>query len=611
MGNSSTGQDEDGRLKSTDEVAARYEALRGERAAELEGLAGRRRLVGQGLLVCVGVIGWLTVRSVHGGPAWPLLVGFAAAIALTVRHLGLQSKTSKVERVVEFYGRGLERVRGCKTQSGATGEWLREEGHLYERDLNLLGDASLFGLLDTVRTGIGQRGLAEYLLQGVPHGESVERQAAVRELANKTALREEIGTLGASKFQQVQARFFDDWLDAQAPEFSPVWRYLLGVTATVLVAGLVLGLTHGVAWGVLLRPVGAVAVVQAAIVYFLHGRVKPLLVATERLSNHVQMFSEGLAVLERQSFLGAKLRAVQAAGREPANAVPELAKLQSQVTLVQQRTKEMFYVFSALLAAGTQMGMTLAAWKRRNGLAMRGWLAAWAEFEALSALANYAFEHPEDAWPELLADGAARFEATRLGHPLLPGCVRNDVSLGVNGGEARFYLISGSNMSGKSTLLRSMGINAVLAYAGAPVRASAMRLTPMRIGAALALTDSLAEGKSKFLAEVERLAKIVEVSAHGPVLFLVDEIFSGTNSADRRAAAGAVLAKLLEHGAIGALSTHDLALTELASPENRGVNVHMASPDAADPLGFDYRLKPGVNTSSNALAIIWMMGLEA
>ena len=144
----------------------------------------------------------------------------------------------------------------------------------------------------------------------------------------------------------------------------------------------------------------------------------------------------------------------------------ELAKLQSQVTLVQQRTKEMFYVFSALLAAGTQTGMTLAAWKRRNGLAMRGWLAAWAEFEALSALANYAFEHPEDAWPELLADGAARFEATRLGHPLLPGCVRNDVSLGVNGGEARFYLISGSNMSGKSTLLRSMGINAVLAYCG-------------------------------------------------------------------------------------------------------------------------------------------------
>ena len=166
-------------------------------------------------------------------------------------------------------------------------------------------------------------------------------------------------------------------------------------------------------------------------------------------------------------------------------------------------------------------------------------------------------------------------------------------------------------MSGKSTLLRSMGINAVLAYAGAPVRASAMRLTPMRLGAALALTDSLAEGKSKFLAEVERLARIVETSAEGPVLFLVDEIFSGTNSADRRAAAGAVVGKLLERGAIGALSTHDLALTELAGVENRGVNVHMASPDAADPLGFDYKLKPGVNTSSNALAIIRMMGLDA
>jgi DNA mismatch repair ATPase MutS len=173
-------------------------------------------------------------------------------------------------------------------------------------------------------------------------------------------------------------------------------------------------------------------------------------------------------------------------------------------------------------------------------------------------------------------------------------------------------------MAGKSTLMRSIGVAAVLAYAGAPVRASSLRLTPLAVGASIALIDSLAEGKSKFLAEVERLAAIVQLSDKArlsdsapAVLFLVDEIFSGTNSLDRRTAAEAVLTRLLANHAIGALSTHDLALTSLATPENGGLNVHMASPDPADPLAFDYILKPGVNRHSNALAIIRLIGLDA
>ena len=166
-------------------------------------------------------------------------------------------------------------------------------------------------------------------------------------------------------------------------------------------------------------------------------------------------------------------------------------------------------------------------------------------------------------------------------------------------------------MAGKSTLLRSIGINAVLAYAGAPARAQSLRLTPLTLGASLALTDSLAEGRSKFLAEVERLAAILQLSASEPVLFLVDEIFSGTNSEDRRAAARSVLEQLLAHAAIGALSTHDLALTDLATPANTGLNVHMASPDPEDPLAFDYLLKPGVNTASSALAILRLIGIDA
>ena len=286
-----------------------------------------------------------------------------------------------------------------------------------------------------------------------------------------------------------------------------------------------------------------------------------------------------------------------------------LARLDRQLAVVEQRPKEYFLLFSFLLAAGTQAAISIARWKRENAAGMEGWLAAWSEFEALNALATFAFEHPGYAWPELLPEThAPAFAAEQLGHPLLEGAVANDVALG---GASRFYLISGSNMSGKSTLLRSIGINAVLAYAGAPVQARTLRLTPLVLGASLALTDSLAEGTSKFKAEVARLAALVEAGRHAPVLFLVDEIFSGTNSADRRTAAAAVLRALLAHGGIGALSTHDLALTELANEANGGLNVHMASPDPEDPLGFDYKLKAGVNTSSNALAIVRMMGLEA
>jgi DNA mismatch repair ATPase MutS len=243
---------------------------------------------------------------------------------------------------------------------------------------------------------------------------------------------------------------------------------------------------------------------------------------------------------------------------------------------------------------------------------MRRWVAAWAEFEAMLALSTYAAEHEENAYPEMVEGGVAIFAAVEMVHPLLPRAqaVANHVRLDA---EARFLLISGSNMAGKSTLLRAIGTNAVLAQAGAPVCARSLTMSALRVGASLALVDSLAEGKSKFLAEVERLRDLVALAREGSegwCLFLIDEIFSGTNSADRRAAAEAVLRGLIREGAIGALSTHDLALAELAEvPELGGRNVHMASAREDDPLAFDYLLKPGVNRTTNAMAIVRLLGL--
>jgi len=602
------------------EVESSYRELLTQHQQRHATLDARLRTILQLLAAAAIAVVWLTVKSFHSGTAaWPFLVAFAAIGALVWQSLKRQHAQSLEQRLIDFYEKSLRRVQHTPPEPLLPGEpipepgiELRPPGHLYERDLDLLGADSLFALLATVRTGPGQRGLARYLLDPAPHAETILRQQAVRELLPQTELREQIALLGASKFHQISGTFFDDWLDEQPPTFHAIFRPILVVTAILGLALLFAALFHLRTWGDLLPNIALIFAIQIAICAFLRIRVVPLLKGGARLELNVRLLRDGLTLMQKTAFTAEKLTTLQQASLSPAGAVPALKSLIASLTIVEQRTKEYFNFISLLTAAGTQAAISIAKWKRQHAPAMRVWLAAWSEFEALNALATYAFENPVgeenlNTWPELLPPThPPLFEATALAHPLLAGAIPNDVALGTN---TQFFLISGSNMSGKSTLLRAIGINAVLAYAGAPVRAATIRLTPLTLGASLALTDSLAEGRSKFKAEVARLSAIVHASDRTPVLFLVDEIFSGTNSADRRTAAAAVLTRLLANQAIGALSTHDLALTELATPENSGQNVHMASPDPEDPLAFDYKLKPGPNTQTNALAIIRMMGL--
>jgi DNA mismatch repair ATPase MutS len=241
---------------------------------------------------------------------------------------------------------------------------------------------------------------------------------------------------------------------------------------------------------------------------------------------------------------------------------------------------------------------------------LRRWIDAVAELEALASLAGQAYEHPADCWPELV-EGAPCLVARAAGHPLLAEarCVRNDVSLDA---QRRVLVVSGSNMSGKSTLLRTIGTNAVLAQAGAPVRAAALRMTPLAVGASIRLHDSLQEGHSRFYAEIRRLRQIVDATEGPlPVLFLLDEVLHGTNSHDRRIGAEAVVRSLVARGAIGLVTTHDLALARLAeSPELHAANVHFQDELIDGQMHFDYRMRPGVVTRSNAIELMRAVGLE-
>ncbi len=539
---------------TTADVQARYKELRALHQQRHDALSGRHNNALKGLAATVAIILYLVFRAPHGNLTTALIAtGIAGIVGLISYAISQQTKLAREQRLLVLYHRNLRRADGTETQSGRTGtepgQELRVPSHIYDRDLDILGPNSLFGLLATTRTGPGERGLARYLLDPATHEETLLRQQAVKELLPQTELREKIALLGTSSFQQITASFFDNWLADAPPSFHPAFRIAILITTILNIALLLAGFTHLFIWDTIFPNLALTLCIQAATCLYLRSRVMPLLNTSARLQQNVRLIADGLALMQASTFDSAKLQHLQRAALEPIGAIKLLKRLEGHLTIVEQRNKEWYFALSLFLAAGTQAAISIAAWKLKHGDAMRSWLAAWAEFEALNAIATYAFEHPtgdpENSWPELLPPThAPLYEATNLGHPLLANAVTNDIALGSG---TRFYLISGSNMSGKSTLLRSIGINAVLAYAGAPVRAQSLRITPLALGASIALTDSLAEGRSKFLAEVERLSAILNISAATPVLFLVDEIFSGTNSEDRLTAARSVLDKLLAH----------------------------------------------------------------
>lgn len=239
---------------------------------------------------------------------------------------------------------------------------------------------------------------------------------------------------------------------------------------------------------------------------------------------------------------------------------------------------------------------------------MLEWLAAFGESERLLSPSPSAYDHPRDVFPEISEQGPC-FEAEGLGHPLLDEsiCVPNDVDLGES---VRFLIVSGSNMSGKSTFLRALGLNAVLAWMGAPVRSARLRLSKLEIAAAIRVQDSLTDGRSHFFAEMQRLRRMIDRAGDGPLLFMADEIMSGTNSHDRRIASEWVIRALVRRQAIGLITTHDLTLTEIATNGLPGRNVYFEDSGEAGKLNFDYKLHSGLLTHSNALNIVRMLGMN-
>ncbi len=536
------------------------------------------------------------------------LVGLAVLIQ---RHDRVVRARDATARAMAFYERGLARVedRWIGT-GGATGDRFTDDHHLCANDLDLFGRGSLFELLSIARTHAGEDALAAWLKTPAAREDVLERQRSIAELTASLDFREAIAIVG-SEAASIRSDWLVEWGEAP-PVLSPRWlRYLAWAVTAAFTATLVLWLTTGDS-----TPMSIVLGVQIAFAWPQQKRVERVSHGADTATRDLDVLAELLQHLERQSFTSPRLVALQrgldTGGTSASRAIRTLHRL---VELHDWQHNLYFLIPSLFFMWGTHVAWAMEEWRRAHGHHLRLWLTAVGELEAFSSLSAYRFEHPDDPFPEIVdlpaSERTGVFDGRGLGHPLLPAArsVRNDVTCGA---PTQLLVVSGSNMSGKSTLLRTVGINTVLALAGAPVRAQSLRLSPLVVGATLRIQDSLQEGRSRFYAEITRIREIADV-ARGPtpLLFLLDELFHGTNSHDRLVGSSGVLRSLLDQGAIGLITTHDLALTGIAralSP--RSVNVHFEDWFDGQELRFDYRVKAGPVTRSNAIALMRAVGLD-
>ncbi len=548
---------------------------------------------------------WLIVTSSRL-PAWTIAIPGVAFLALVIWHERIARDKARADRAVTFYRLGVSRLDGTWAGQGRSGEEFRDLKHLYAEDLDLFGPGSLFELLSTARTRMGESTLARWLLEPAGAGEIRKRQGAVGELAKRPDLREDLAVLGDEVRAQFSAPVLLAWKRQGRVAF-PRWARLMAAVLSLLAPATLIGAIWA-GWPPRLAFAALVAECGCALVF--RSRVRVILSSVDFPARELGLLVGMVERVLRERFESPGARELTASLRGAGVEAPKrIRQLHRLVALLDSRRNQLFFPVAALLLWGTQIAMAIDAWQRDNADAIEGWIEAIGAFEALSALATYAYEHPDDTAPDLV-DGPGMFAAEDLGHPLLDdGGVRNDVNLG---SATRLWVVSGSNMSGKSTLLRAVGTAVVMAQAGGMVRARKVRLSPLAIGASMRLHDSLQEGASRFYAEINRIRAILGLATEGrPVVFLLDELLSGTNSHDRQIGAEAIVTTLVERGAIGLVTTHDLALAEVATRlAPHGLNVHFEDRILEGRVAFDYLLRPGVVERSNALALMRAIGIQ-
>jgi MutS domain V len=588
---------------------AEYARRLGELSARRSRIQRRERLAGYSQLALAALcLIWILFRLRHFDAAdLLLLIPIAVFVVLAVVHGRLIRRVTAYSRAISFYEQGVARLEDRWAGTGITGERFLEPSHPCARDLDLFGRASVFELLCTARTRAGEETLARWLLTPASPDEVRDRQAAARELSGRLDFREGLSATGEDLRLGVRPTQLVAWGEATDDLPSGIIRIL----TPLLAAAWIISVVAWQVWGAPELLVLAITVVNLGLSYRFRARLSEAAHQAEEAGHDLNLLSQVLTAFEREPFSSPKLAQLQSRLKQgsvlPSQAI---ARLNRRVEFLESAHNLFVRVFDFVIFYRLQFVLAAESWRRRHGRSLRQWIETVGELEALAALGGYTYEHPEDVFPEFV-DQAPCFEAEGLAHPLIPRnrAVTNDLHLGR---DLQLMIVSGPNMAGKSTFLRGIGVNAVLAQSGAPVRAAGLKLSPLAVTASICVLDSLEGGISRFYAEINRLKLIMDLTHSSvPVLFLLDELLSGTNSHDRLIGTRSFVTKLVERGAVGLVSTHDLALT--AIPEEIGskaINCHFEDHLEDGRLHFDYKLYPGIVQTSNALPLMRSIGLE-
>lgn len=550
-------------------------------------------------------------------PAWLVLavVALAAFVAVVRWHGRVRREQERAAALRDLNEEGIARLDRAWERLPSPAE-PSDEPNPTAGDLDLLGPASLRHLLGPAGTPVGDETLTGWLMEPASSAEVRARQGAVTELALRLDLRQDLNWLGRRVGHSMpDVGPFLAW--AEGPRWlatRPLLVWQARLMALVTLATIVGALADWLAPLLWVAPAVAINLIVSWVV---RRSTADLFAAVSPEPSPFPALTRQLTTLSAEDFADPRLRELSGLlveGRS--SALARLERLQRLTTLADVRHSGMVHgLLLAVLQWDVHVLDLLERWQCQSGRQAREWFARLGELEALGALAGLAHDHPDWALPEFAEPSPPAVAGRALGHPLLAPaqCVRNDVDLGPPG---TFLLVTGSNMSGKSTLLRAVGVNVVLALAGGPVCASQLTLPELTLGTSFRVRDSLEQGLSYFMAELRRLKEVVDLAASedGPVLYLFDEILLGTNTEDRQVAVQKVLARLLDLGGIGAVATHDLSLATADGLAGSCRTVHFTEGfeegEEGTRMTFDYALRPGLAPPTNALKLLSLVGLD-
>ena len=595
---------------STIEPFSTYSEKQAKCAAQftaLEAVSDRYSTIRGILFVILLVTTWLSVFQQRLPAEWTLVALSLFAVAILL-HARLRRGLQLVKQKRDYYEHRLNHLEGDWAGQGSTGSRYRDENHPYTSDLDVFGPVSLFEYISCARTRVGEDTLAQWLSTSAAVETIVKRQEAIQELVTYPDIIESIALLDFVPNKRLRQSELQDWIRT-------VYSLTKGQRVYASVCG-ILAIMAIIAWGAGygLWPLLLVIALEVPLYISCYRPLKDMTAKADQVSATLKDLSQVIALIETQAFNAILLEKLIAPFKTdsspPSSQINQLCNL---IYLFDQTVKNQLVMpLALLLGLPVQIAFALDRWRRDKGPRIASWLDAIGQIESLVSLARYAYENPANGYPDITEIGHRPvFDAQGLTHPLIApeSRVQNDIRLDET---TQLIIVSGSNMSGKSTLLRSIGIAVVLCCCGAPVQAKRMRMSPFNVGCAMRANDSLSQGESLFYAVITRIKRVVDLArSESPVLFLLDEILQGTNSNDRLTGAKGIINQLLDFQAVGLVTTHDLALTRIVdSMAERAANIHFEDQIAAGRISFDYKIRPGVIRKSNALALMKMVGLQ-